>query len=519
MKRCVACGFELPDEAAFCTECGAKQPVPAPAAAVAEPATASVRCVVCGTEMPEIASFCPECGARRPKPEEAPVPPAPEPAEPVPTPEPTTIISTPEQTGPVFSPEPTEPIPTPEPPAPTPSPEPVVAATPQPSPEPVVSATPQPSPKPKRPVPRGLIIGVVVLAVIAAIAIPLVRSQMRARAYEQAMALFNAEQYQEAADAFEELGDYEDSAAIRQTALLGVTAQSREARAGTDPAAWGFAAEAYEQLGTSQGQQHAQECRDNATYYTGTQLMTNESWAEARETLAGLEGSGFSDIPDLLAECDAHLAYNDALALMSDGNWAEAREALASLEDTGFFDDITYRIAECDAHMNYEAAEALYNEGSYYDAYVAFNALAGIVYEGISDAADRAQACIQAYPENNAVYSNPDYPSTAVPLTIQGNSRYTFIKFYTDDVLVRTVFIHPDSSVTLYLPAGTYRMNECQGDLWFGENDMFGDDGSYYQCLVGGEETFDLEYGYSYTISSGNGGTGIGTQSVDRDSF
>ena len=401
--------------------------------------------------------------------------------------------------------EPTGPIPTPAPTGPIPSPAPQI--------------TPNQTAKTKKPFPRAVIVGLIALAVLAAIAIPLTISRMRASAYEEAMSLYDAEQYQEAAEAFEALGDYQDSSAMMQTAQLGATAQSQEKRAGEDPAAWEATAQAWEQMGTSRGRQHAETCRNNATYYTGTQLMSDGSWAEARETFASLEGAGFSDVPDLIAECDAHLSYNDAVALMSNGSWAEAREALAELDGTGFFEDIPSLLAECDAHIAYDAAEALYSEGSYYDAYVAFNDLAGVSYEGIPDCSERAQACIQDYPGNGTVYSNPDYSSTAVPLTIRNDSTYAFVKFYIGEDLVRTVFISPDGSATVYMPAGTYTMNEAHGDLWFGESDMFGDDGTYYHCIVGGSETFDLEYGYSYEISPGNGGTGIGTQPISRDSF
>ena len=123
------------------------------------------------------------------------------------------------------------------------------------------------------------------------------------------------------------------------------------------------------------------------------------------------------------------------------------------------------------------------------------------------------------FPGNGVVYSNPDYSSTTVPLTINEGGSYSYYKIYMGDDLVRTVFISPNGAATVNLPAGTYRMNEAHGELWFGEDDMFGDDGSYYRCSFGGEETFELRSGYSYEISSSGEGTGIGNSPTDRESF
>ena len=91
------------------------------------------------------------------------------------------------------------------------------------------------------------------------------------------------------------------------------------------------------------------------------------------------------------------------------------------------------------------------------------------------------------------------------------------------DTLAMTVCIQPGESASISLPAGSYRMNEAHGERWFGEEEMFGDDGNYYHCIFGGEDTADLEWGYSYEISTSYGynfdGTGIRSEAIDRDSF
>ena len=62
-------------------------------------------------------------------------------------------------------------------------------------------------------------------------------------------------------------------------------------------------------------------------------------------------------------------------------------------------------------------------------------------------------------------------------------------------------------------------MNKAYGDKWFGPDDMFGDEGSYFVCSFGGATTVELEANNGYEISSGGEGTGIGTRSTDRGSI
>lgn len=64
MKTCARCGGSIADGAAFCEECGARQPrSEGPDRVGAEGAT--VLCGSCREEMPADAVFCPECGAPR----------------------------------------------------------------------------------------------------------------------------------------------------------------------------------------------------------------------------------------------------------------------------------------------------------------------------------------------------------------------------------------------------------------------------------------------------------------------
>ena len=198
--------------------------------------------------------------------------------------------------------------------------------------------------------------------------------------------------------------------------------------------------------------------------------------------------------------------------------WNAALGLFSALGADGFQDSVS-RASECQAWIDYQAAEELFSNKKYYDAYKAFKAIDGR-YEGMPDLNERAQACVQSFPSNGAVYVNDRYSFNDLELTID-NSNYTnvYYKLYIGDNLVMSVFVSGGGSATVDLPAGAYTMNKAYGDMWFGTNDMFGDEGSYYHCNFGASDSVELEAGYVYEISTGGEGTGIGTSSTDRGSF
>lgn len=330
-----------------------------------------------------------------------------------------------------------------------------------------------PNSKPKRKAPWQIIV-----AAIAALALGACGGTSEStEAYEQAMQHYESGLYQQAADEFESLGDYESSEAMAQKSLLGVAAQEAEDGAEESPEAWEAAAEAYEQLGGTQGESGATKCRNYAAYYRAKNLMEKDKWRQAKKSLRTIKEEGFEDVAAL--------------------------------------------IDECDAHIDYEQAEALFQWGDYYEAYVKFHALEGSGAEWLPDLSERVQACTQDFPDTGALYTNPSYQSSEVPLTIKNSSAYTYYKIYDDDTLAMTVFIQSGDSAKVTLPIGTYVMKEAHGDQWFGEDDMFGDEGRYYRCTFGGEGTATLNSGYSYEISTADDsdGKGVGNEAIDRGEF
>ena len=350
-----------------------------------------------------------------------------------------------------------------------PEPDPAMSALDEAEPEAATNS----SPKKK---PWMLVIGVLAaIGIIVGIAVTVISSN-RAQAYEEAQAYYHEGKYAEAKEVFDELGDYEDSAAWSQKAELWLQAQAEESSAGDDPTAWERAASRYLSINEPQAATAAEDCLDAASYYT-------------------------------------------AKGLMAEGNWEEARDLFSDLEDKGYQDAGSLKM-ECSAHITFEEAEALYAEGYYYDAYVKYSSISSASYEGLPDMHEKAQACIQSFPEAGVVYRNGDYPDQNCELSIDNSANTNaYYKLYMGDTLIATVFIPEGGYTTFSLPAGTYRMTKGYGSTWFGTTDMFGDEGVYWACTFGTSEEVTLEAWSGYEISSGGDGTPISNHSSNRKSI
>ena len=259
---------------------------------------------------------------------------------------------------------------------------------------------------------------------------------------------------------------------------LWIDAQKLEAAAGEDPAAWEKAADAYRKIGESKANNQATTCQNTATFYSASQLMAEKDWDGALALLA--------DLPD---------------DFMGSGDLKQ----------------------ECETWKIYEQAEALLAENHYYDAYKLFNSISSASYEGMSDPGERAQACVQPFPEAGVVYRADGYGEETTELVIESDNAYenSYYKIYDGNTLALTVAVPAGGSATFRFPSGTYRINESYGSQWFGTDDMFGDDGAYFTCTFGGEDSFTFEYGNGYIMSSAGegGGTSVGNHSTDRGSF
>lgn len=187
-------------------------------------------------------------------------------------------------------------------------------------------------------------------------------------------------------------------------------------------------------------------------------------------------------------------------------------EAIEVFESLGDFKDSASMAAmardELDYYSDlYAEAEGYYNNGEYYKALVIFESM-----PRFRDSADRAEACYQPLPETG----DYRYDDGSIDLTIYApsGSLSLFIRVYdSDGNVVAQSFVRPGDYITLWLWAGTYTIKVCYGTEWFGEIDLFGEDGTYSQLYNGYDPEFTFRSGYYYELelqvgSGGNVGTG-----------
>lgn len=260
-------------------------------------------CTNCGTKLADDARFCTECGQKV------------EPIEPEQQPIPAPII-------------PAEPAPTAEP-APAAAPTPAPAAEPVPAAPPAApAAEPVPAPaKPKKKKKVGLIIGIIAAVVIligggigawmgitAANEAKAAEEAARIRqSYQDALALIQAEKYDEAIAALTALGDYEDC--LAQIDKLN---------------------------------------QQKAAYDSAVALISEKKYDEAIVALVALNGYGDSET--LAAKLEQQQAdYDAAKALLDGKKFDEAATAFAALGD--YRDSADYATT----YISYEKAQYILN--------------------------------------------------------------------------------------------------------------------------------------------------------------
>jgi len=97
-------------------------------------------------------------------------------------------------------------------------------------------------------------------------------------------------------------------------------------------------------------------------------------------------------------------------------------------------------------------------------------------------------------------------PGGDTQLSVQFNTdpdTAMLVKIYTEDgTLARTLFIGGTGKATTGLPAGSYLIKDGTGHDWYGEDEAFGDEGSYeIMTFEGGEQLVALKRNYASTIT------------------
>lgn len=352
------------------------------------------------------------------------------------------------------------------------------------------------------------------LAVLIAAAL-IVLGVLRQKNYEAAGALFDAKQYAEAAAAFTELGGYKDSA--ERAALSQNWADYTRAIELIDLFSHDDAVEAKQiflsLVDFEDAPEQAVYCQNLLDYEAADALETAGDFAAAQAAFDAI--GGFKNARERARACSDTLDYEAACLLMEQEDYIAAAEKLAAPSESGF-EDAYDKLEYCNCKIDYAAAEQLLADGRNYDAYEAFLEL-----DTFEDAIVQAYCCVLDEPKNGELYHNEAYLNKQTELTVVNSySEATFLKLYSvNGDLVCSFYISAGKSAKVRVPAGTYTLNRAFGTLWFGPEDMFGDDGTYYRQLIGDSYEFTMENNYIYTLSQGTGGTPVEDSDTNRQDF
>lgn len=146
--------------------------------------------------------------------------------------------------------------------------------------------------------------------------------------YSTAMTHYKNAEYEEAAELFAELDDYENSKKM------------------------------------------VEQCNSTLKYDNAMQLYNDGKYQEALEIFSALED--FEDSKKMVEQCDSQMKYDTAMQLYNDGKYQEALKIFSVLAD---FKDSEKMIEKCNYQPEYDAALQLYYDGNYPEAAWAFSNL------------------------------------------------------------------------------------------------------------------------------------------------
>ena len=467
---CSKCGAELPDQAQFCHLCGTRGSEPVPVAPIAPPAAPFEAPPVAPFEVPPAGSYIPPVEAD-------------------------SWLSALRET---------------EPPAAMPVQEQWQSAD-------VPSVYAPIAPPPKKKLNKMWIIlpaAGVFVAVCLVVTLLMIQAG-KVKRYDSASVLMDDGSYSEAYDLFTALGEFEDSAAMAEECQ---DAMNYEEASGL------MAGENYAEakvifdklVGYRDAGSLSVECQNAMDYHAAYALMDAGDHAGAK---AGFENlSSYRDASALAKTCGQVLDYAEAKVLMDDKNY-EGAIALFTPLAADDYADAEDLLENCENIMTYAEAEAALANGENYAAYKLFNSL-----NNYEDAPGRASKCIVSQGKGELYRNSAFAKKIALEFRPPDDGFATYIKVYSGETLVSASFMKSGERYTIKLPKGNYTIKAAYGKTWFGEKDMFGDDGTYYKMNFyedGAGGAIVLKSGYKYWITmrmSGGGGNASSTNE-NRDSF
>ncbi len=200
-------------------------------------------------------------------------------------------------------------------------------------------------------------------AVVLAVAAFLVVTKviLPGNAYKAAESLLEAGQYEEAAAAFEALGDYKDAPdQMLEAKYLHATALEEAGN-------YSNAAAAFESLGNyKDSSERARGARNQAKYAEASELLESGRYEQAAAAFAEL--GDYQDAPELASLADNEAHYLEASALLDSGSY---QEALDVFEKLGRFRDSRDMVLETKYQWAASLLEGLGSMTSYEDAMAA----------------------------------------------------------------------------------------------------------------------------------------------------
>ena len=422
-------------------------------------------CLHCGRELDDTALFCEGCGRDLPPPEAPATAPAAPPLEQAPPLAVSAAAMPSASWGAIPEASATPPVLN------------TIGAPPMPP-----GSMPPPEPpakKPKNKVKWLVAAGIALVILATAVAVPLIIHNQRQTRYDDAVALMDDGDFQTAADEFDALKNFDDS---------------------TDLAYF---------------------CRQSMDYLAAKEEMDNGDYTAAKKAFGALDD--FKDARRLKAECENALAYQDAAALLEEGSYSEAQSLFEGL---GEYKDAPEQAQLCRNKLSYIKAEEAFAQELYYTAYLGFDLLGDF-----EDAVQRRDACVQTFPGAGELYHNDAYVSWACSLEVRppaADYSCNYLKIYAEDgTLVSIIAVSAGQRATISVPAGRYQIRTAYSfGNWYGEKEMFGDEG-YYEVLTfdsDGTDVMDFVYNHIYTLtlreaSYNSGGDSVNTYDKDREDF
>ncbi len=138
------------------------------------------------------------------------------------------------------------------------------------------------------------------------------------------------------------------------------------------------------------------------------------------------------------------------------------------------------------------------------------------VLSGLEDSAERLpEMAAISMPRNGKMTGGSSGSEMTLQLSKSSSPTYVQCRRESDNRLVASAFVHPGKTVTVYLPSGSYRIYACNGPYWYGEYEMFGDNGYYHKSEP---VKIDSRHTYTYTLEAVKDGNTT-TYQANRDEF